>query len=67
MEFFTALELWQQLLLIPIALGIGAAVIFALFWVFAVIFVIAFKIALFLLGVGAVVYIFYLFESGVIQ
>lgn len=67
MELLATLELWQILLLIPVALGIGAAIIFALFWVFAVIFLIAFKLAILALGVGAVVFIFYLFESGVIQ
>jgi hypothetical protein len=67
MELLATLELWQIILLIPIALGIGAAIIFALGAVFLFIFVIAFKIALFLLGVGAVVFIVYLFQSGVIQ
>jgi hypothetical protein len=67
MELLATLELWQILLLIPVALGIGAAIIFALGWVFLFIFLIAFKLAIFALGVGAVLFIMYLFESGVIQ
>ena len=68
MEFFADLTFWQAvgtfLILIPVAIALIAALVFVTGWVFWIVIVIVFKLAVLAIAVAAFVALFMLFGGG---